>query len=217
MDDALPVKSTAGTDPMRNAAIGWDESHRYTPTSRHRRRWLLHLVAPLEFADCLDAGCCRTLPVAGDCGTARRAWVRLRHLRPSDRPQRGARTPLRVCGRGLVRETWPGGRRFDLVICTETLEHIPDWVAAVRHLARMSRRYLLLTVPGGKLRQTERRLGHHRHYAGPELVAALNAAGCQVLLLRHWGFPMQTLYKALINAVAHRRAVRRILHGPTKI
>ncbi len=59
------------------------------------------------------------------------------------------------------------------MICSEVLEHIPDWPAAVANLARMARRYVLITVPTGKVRAMDRMVGHTQHFAGPELVAAL--------------------------------------------
>ncbi len=66
----------------------------------------------------------------------------------------------------LSRETWPG-RSFDLVISSEVLEHIPDRPTAVTNLARMARRYVLITVPTGKVRAMDRMVGHTQHFAGP--------------------------------------------------
>jgi SAM-dependent methyltransferase len=195
-------KQLAVTDATKNVAVNWDEPHRYTPTSRHRRRLLLRLIADLKFDDCLDAGCAQPYLL--------QEIIRGRGARGfgcdiSDQviARNAERAPeFQFAVVDLERETWPDDQKFDLVICSETLEHIPDWHAAVLNLVRMSRRHLLITVPGGKLRQTERRLGHHRHYQGPELLTALTQAGCEVSVFRRWGFPMQTLYKALINALA---------------
>ena len=40
---------------------------------------------------------------------------------------------------------------FDVVICTEVLEHIEDPTAALTELVRVSRKYLILTVPNEPL------------------------------------------------------------------
>ena len=103
----------------------------------------------------------------------------------------------------LSQEVWPD-RTFDIVICSEVLEHIPDWPAAVANLARMAREYVLITVPTGKVRAMDRMVGHTQHFAGPELVAALGAAGCWPLEVRRWGFPVHSLYRMLISAQADR-------------
>ncbi len=90
------------------------------------------------------------------------------------------------------------------MICSEVLEHIPDWPAAVANLARMARRYVLITVPTGKVRAMDRMVGHTQHFAGPELVAALGAAGCRPLSVRRWGFPFHSLYRVAISCQAER-------------
>ncbi len=40
-----------------------------------------------------------------------------------------------------------GSKQFDLVLCIEVLEHLPDPQEALRRLAKSSRKYVLLTVP----------------------------------------------------------------------
>jgi len=60
---------------------------------------------------------------------------------------------------------------FDLVMCSETLEHVPDPVHAVRELSRVSRKYVLITTPLARtdekrkeyLRLTEQDHQPHRH------------------------------------------------------
>ncbi len=39
------------------------------------------------------------------------------------------------------------GRSFDFVLCTEVLEHVPDWAKALRELQRVARKKILITVP----------------------------------------------------------------------
>ena len=60
-----------------NVVAQWDDAHRYTPAPRHRRRLILDLLAGLDFADCLDAGCAQPflLWVPEEAGTACRVSV----------------------------------------------------------------------------------------------------------------------------------------------
>jgi SAM-dependent methyltransferase len=48
-------------------------------------------------------------------------------------------------------------RSFDMVLCSEVLEHLPDGVfeAAVSEMSRLSRRYLLITVPYREVLRSE--------------------------------------------------------------
>jgi len=49
---------------------------------------------------------------------------------------------------GLDAEVLPfRNRAFDFVLCTEVLEHVPDWRKAFAELQRVSRRTVLVTVP----------------------------------------------------------------------
>jgi len=38
-------------------------------------------------------------------------------------------------------------RVFDLILCSETLEHIPDWVGAVHEILRVYSEYILYSIP----------------------------------------------------------------------
>lgn len=82
----------------------------------------------------------------------------------------------------------PARGRYDLVLCCEVLEHLRDPVAAIRHLAALSHRHLLVSVPrepvwrllnvarGRYLRQLGNTPGHVQHWS---------AAAFRCLLGRH--------------------------------
>lgn len=192
-----------GLEDPANVVHGWNEAHRRSPAPRHRRRLVVDVVRRLGVRDCLDAGCGQPylLEALHD-----ELGLETYGCDLSDQVMRecqgsSAAREFRVLD--LSRETWPG-RRFDLVIASEVLEHVPDWPAAVANLARMARRYVLITVPTGKVRAMDRMVGHTQHFAGPELAAALGAAGCWPLEVRRWGFPFHSLYRAAISAQAER-------------
>ena len=185
-----------------NVVAGWDDAHRYTPAPRHRRRLIAKMLRGMQFADCLDAGCAQPFllkaiverfGVAGfGCDVADQVMAQNAEALPE--------CSFQVLD--LTREAWPGGRQFDLVVCSEVLEHIAEWKAALANLVRMARRELLITVPSGPIRAMDRMVGHVQHFRGPELVAALEENGCEVRQVRYWGFPCHTLYKAMISALS---------------
>ena len=111
---------------------------------RHR---LLSEVRPLSPQIVLDAGCgeghvtqwlTRTLPVSEITGLDGRAAA-LAAFR--------ARNPAARAVEGDLTSTPFANDTFDLVVCTEVLEHLPDPGAAMRELVRVCSGHLLLTVP----------------------------------------------------------------------
>ncbi len=196
----LDLTRPAAYDP--EAVAAWEDSHRYTPAPRHRRRLLLKIMDRLEFSDVLDAGCAqpfllgeivRRYPVQGlGCDLAGCVIESNRIALPGCE----FRTLDLTC------ETWPEGRKFDLVVCSEVLEHLAAWPDALANLVKMTRKHLLITVPGGPVRAMDRMVGHVGHFQGPELTLALEALGCRIERVERWGWPLHTAYKAAISRVA---------------
>jgi SAM-dependent methyltransferase len=186
----------------KNIVAQWDDAHRHSPAPRHRRRLLLNAIANLGFRDVLDAGCAQPYLLAE---IVRRYNVQGYGCDISDQVMSANQASMPHCqfrAIDLTREVWPDGRTFDLVISSEVLEHIPDWRTALANLVRMSHRHLLITVPGGKRRTMDKLVGHHQHFHGPELLAALEDQGCRIVRVRRWGYPMHSLYKQLISLLS---------------
>ncbi len=198
-----------------NIAANWDDSHRYTPTSRHRRQILLRMLSDLGFQNCLDAGCAQPYLIQE---IVHRFGVKGYGCDISDAVMAQNQEKVPECefmALDLSKEAWPN-QKFDLVVCSEVLEHIENWQPALANLVRMSRRYLLITVPGGKRRLTDEMLGHYRHYKGPELLSALEENGCTILSVKRWGFPVYDLYKSLISKVAPEKLYSAFMSGEQK-
>jgi SAM-dependent methyltransferase len=199
----------------KNIVAAWDDAHRYTPAPRHRRRLILKMLHGLDFKDCLDTGCAQPFllhaimecfGVTGfGCDISDRVMAANRVILP--------KAQFRVLD--LTRESWPDGRQFDLVVCSEVLEHIPNWQDAVANLVKMTRKHLLITVPSGPVRAMDQLVGHHRHFQGPELIAALERHGCTVRRERFWGFPLHSAYKALISNLSPARIYSSFSGGDT--
>lgn len=193
----------AAYDP--EAVAVWEDAHRYTPAPRHRRRLLLKLINGLDFDDVLDAGCAQPMLLQE---VVRRRGVAGFGCDLSGPVIESNRRDLPGCefrALDLTAETWPGGRRFDLVVCSEVLEHLDAWPEALANLVRMARKHLLITVPGGPVRTMDRMVGHVGHFRGAELTVALEALGCRVERVQRWGWPLHTAYKAAISRLAPER------------
>jgi SAM-dependent methyltransferase len=94
--------------------------------------------------------------------------------------------------------------RYDLVVCSEVLEHLEDAPLAVRHLAALLAPggHLVVTVPGGKLSRFDELIGHQRHYRPGELGSLLERAGLTVETVIAWGFPFHSFYRSLVRVAS---------------
>lgn len=98
--------------------------------------------------------------------------------------------------------------KYDLVVCSEVLEHIADDAAAARRLATLlsPEGRLLITVPGGKMSRYDRVIGHHRHYRPDDLEGLVRRAGLEPEAMLAWGFPFHNLYRSAVR-LASRFAI----------
>jgi SAM-dependent methyltransferase len=203
-----PADGGPGRPPARvvpfdyDAAWGlWDDMKRYGPMSRHTRRLVWRLIAPLPFTSVLDVGCgqgallqeiARRRPHVALAGVdlSTQAVVLAQQRLPQ------ARFCVLDISRGRLRHA------FDLVLCTDVLEHIADDQAALRNLRAMCRRWLVVGTLQGRMRRFERAVGHVRNYRPGELRARLEAAGFTVRRQLDWGFPLYSpLYRDLLEYV----------------
>jgi SAM-dependent methyltransferase len=176
----------------------WGDMQRLGPVHRHAREDLLRVVSSLGVESILDVGCgagdnLASLAALGRYELAgvdlsREALARAEQLIP------GARfRPL-----DIEREALP--ECFDLVISIQVIEHLVDDVAALRNMARMTRRFLFLSTIQGRMRRSELAIGHVRNYSVTELTRKLDLAGLEPLRTYGWGFPFYSpLYRTLVE------------------
>jgi SAM-dependent methyltransferase len=176
----------------------WGDMIKYSPAPFHRRRLILKLADGISFNSVLDVGCGNgelllALSQCKDVGRLAGADI-AEHVLSWNR----AAFPAFVFHQLDISAAWLP-EQFDLVVCSEVIEHVSDWQQALRHLRKMTRRYLILTVPSGRVFPIDRRMGHHRHFALDELCQGLRQTGFEPERVWRWGFPFHTLYKHLIN------------------
>ncbi len=179
----------------------WDDMRRLGPTARHMRRIITTLARQPGIGTILDVGC-------GE-GSLLRDLGRLH-------PQASlAGAELVEQGIALARRRVPEGRffqldlekshvpeRFDLVVCTDVVEHIVDDDSAFRHLAAMTGGYLIVSTLQGRMRRFERNVGHIRNYGRGEVASKMAANGLSIVRTVEWGFPLYSpLYRNLNNGM----------------
>lgn len=92
--------------------------------------------------------------------------------------------------------------RFEAVVASELIEHLESPEAFLRtaaSLAAPGRGRLLLSTQSGPVRETERRVGHRRHFEAGEMRRLLSETGWEPELVWNAGFPFHDLSKWLAN------------------
>ena len=174
---------------------------RYNPGSRHRRRHILRLLRGLRFDDVLDVGCGNgelLHLIAGGFPTAR-SLSGADLSRESVAMNRRRNPGMTFHELDIEARALP--ERFDLITCSEVVEHLSERPAAFQNLAAMLRPggHLLVTCPTGKVYPTDSFFGHTSHPSAAEIASLARASGLEVVALHNWGWPMLRLFKELTN------------------
>jgi 2-polyprenyl-3-methyl-5-hydroxy-6-metoxy-1,4-benzoquinol methylase len=94
-----------------------------------------------------------------------------------------------------------GQPAVDAIIASEVVEHLDNpslFLASALTLAHATSR-LYISTQSGPLRETERRVGHRRHYAAAELRQLLLQSGWMPLRVWNTGYPFHNLSKWYAN------------------
>ncbi len=203
-----------------NQAELWDELYpilhegcQYSPLHRSLARIIRHELAKLRFSTLLDVGCGNGSKLA------------MLNLPPScqvvgvdisEGALSLARSTVETAAFQLLDiEKEPHAGRFDVVICSEVLEHLDSDVDALENIREACGGSFIITVPAKPLDPIGRQVGHIRHYTKRELHDKLTGAGFEVVQMRSWGFPFHTLYRIILNRFSD--SARLNLGGGSKI
>lgn len=98
-------------------------------------------------------------------------------------------------------DTFPP-KNYDIIICSEVLEHIEDDETALSHLHSLVRDggRIIISVPYSIQNWSahDEFAGHIRRYEYDELVQKIERANFSILYAFVWGFPLYTLYHSVM-------------------
>jgi SAM-dependent methyltransferase len=185
----------------------WTDMKVYGPTSRWLRALigdhLRRLVPTGQPVRVLDVGC-------GEGTTTDFLAARIRScdVVGIDRSEMGvqcARSRYRRSNLSFVRQEGTAGfpdGAFYLITCFEVLEHVEDWRAMTRELARLSSRYVLVSFPTGCMRPFERNVGHLRNFRRGQFERFALSIGLEPVSVYYAGFPFYSpLFRDVCNVV----------------
>src|SRR5712664_567916 len=87
--------------------------------------------------------------------------------------------------------------KYDLVLCSEVIEHVPNDSMLLENLARLNKPggWIVLSTQSGNIYKTEQFLGHLRHYKRDDLAARLERNGVRIEKSYLCGWPWLNLQK----------------------
>ena len=99
-------------------------------------------------------------------------------------------------------------QEFDYLLSFEVLEHIEDYLAALRHWSDHLKPdgTLFITVPAHqrKFGKSDELAGHIRRYERLQLETLLKQAGFERILIQNYGFPVTEISRPVGNLIARR-------------
>jgi SAM-dependent methyltransferase len=174
---------------------------RYNPGARHRRRLSLRMLEGVRAEAAADIGC-----GLGELLTCPK------QARPDIQRFVGADFAAKTVKRVRAALPWAEiheldltqgalNDTFELVTCSEVIEHLTDQAQAVANLAKMVAPggHLLITCPTGRIFATERHFGHVKHPTPSDLERWGAAAGLVTQEAISWGFPAYLMVKHAAN------------------
>jgi SAM-dependent methyltransferase len=177
----------------------WGDQQTFGPVHRRLRQELLSLITKLTPASVLDVGC----GSGGNLAAIAHVMPQVELAGVDVSPEALALAAQRVPGasfRQLDAQREKLDEQFDLVLCNQVIEHLVDDITALRNMALMAKRWVLVGTMRGRMRKSELAIGHFRNYSDVELHAKAEKAGLEVVDIFGWGFPFYSpLYRTMIE------------------
>jgi 2-polyprenyl-3-methyl-5-hydroxy-6-metoxy-1,4-benzoquinol methylase len=177
----------------------WGDQQNFGPVHRRQREELLRLMTKLDVRSVLDVGC-------GSGGNLAELAHAMPHLVLSgvDVSQEAlalaAKRVPSATFRQLDAQKEKLDETFDLVLCNQVIEHLADDTTALRNMALMAKRWVLVATMRGRMRPSEALIGHMRNYSDKDLREKAARVGLEVVDIFGWGFPFYSpLYRTMIE------------------
>lgn len=185
----------------------WTDMKAYGPSSRWLRSLVgdqLRLVPAARLpARVLDLGCgegSTTEYLASSLGAAKVLGIDRSEAGIQCASDRYQRPNLRFVCQADTSAFNDGS--FDMVTCFEVLEHVEDWRAMTREMARLSSKYLLVSFPAGRMRPFERNVGHLRNFRRGQFERYVATIGLEAVCVFYAGFPFYSpLFRDACNLI----------------
>ncbi|HRJ56949.1 MAG TPA: class I SAM-dependent methyltransferase [Anaerolineales bacterium] len=180
----------------------WGDMQKYGPVHRHHRRIFLQMFKDIsedEIQSVADIGC-------GEGSNL--AFIKTRFPKAKLHGFDVSQTALESAQKRIVDakfsildiQTETPSEVFDLVFCSDVVEHLKNDTAAIQNIRKITGKYALIATIQGRMRRNEMSIGHIRNYNYGELKQKVEEAGFEVLQVIEWGFPLYSpLFRDIIG------------------
>lgn len=100
-----------------------------------------------------------------------------------------------------LNEKVSAGKTFEMVICTEVIEHLRNWEKAIENLAGLvgNDGYIIITTQAGKIHKHHKALDHLKHFKKEEIENELKKYGLKIVKSHYSGWPFMNLKNVLLS------------------
>jgi SAM-dependent methyltransferase len=80
-------------------------------------------------------------------------------------------------------------KEYDVITAFDVLEHVDDWQGLLRQIISVDKKYIILSVPVGRMRRYEVNIGHFRNFQRGQLEKYMTKHGYKTIKTFYAGFP----------------------------
>jgi SAM-dependent methyltransferase len=178
----------------------WGDMQKYGPVHRHHRRIMERMLTKLKgrsIRSVADIGCGEGSNLLYLSGHFPGAGLFGFDISSAAIEQAKQKVDASFAILDVERETSSG--QYDLVVCSDVLEHVANDVAALKNIFQLTGKYVIIASVQGRMRESEKKIGHVRSYAYGELRRKVELAGFTILKTVEWGFPLHSVYRDLVD------------------
>jgi len=203
----------------------WENLHsvtNYEPARKWRRDSIINLLSLQGRERILDLGAgkgdlirdLKRISSGFIFGATEYSAAGLRMIRSENGELISEKVNLEVGIDSTQKDLLMSGGNWDIVVCSEVLEHLNDTSLALSTIRELSNpnTQIVITVPSGPIAAVDRAFGHRRHYTRLELREMLEMGGFEIQQLKCLGFPFFNLYRLglLIRGKHILRSIQKI-------
>lgn len=181
----------------------WNEFVRYYPASIHRRRFIANEIKKIKnWSSLADFGCGNAILIYSLYYKYRAAGKYFFGLDvSSEQIEKNKEMLPDIDFEELDFTERPAKQKFDVITCSEVIEHIPNYEVAIKNIVDSLNPggTVIITVPKDEIFYTEQTFGHLRHFLRQDIREAFEKHGIITKKCTAWGFPFHDLAKYFAN------------------